>query len=79
MNNTNYVPPWWEYPVAIGYIICGIFLLKLWTKSIDPKATPWERAITERNYLIGGMGLIIGGVVIIIISIYKTYAVRVGK
>jgi len=38
--------PW--YLASIGFIILGIYLLKLWRKSIDPKASPWDRILTEK-------------------------------
>jgi len=71
LNRIHYTPPWWIYPVSIGFIFWGIYMLKVWRKSIDPNAKPWKRATTERIYLKLGIGLIVGGILFLIISIYQ--------
>jgi hypothetical protein len=63
--------PLWFYLVSIGFIVLGIYLLKLWRKSIDPLATPWQRALTEKNYQTTGLGFVACGILGFAISIYR--------
>jgi len=46
MDNLNHLP-WWGYLMSIGFIILGIFFLKLWRKNINPDASYWERVFRE--------------------------------
>jgi hypothetical protein len=59
---TYKIPPWWAYVILLGFILFGRYNLLLWRKSIDPNATPWKRATTEKNYRTIGMWITIAGI-----------------
>lgn len=64
-------PPWWFYLFSLGFIVWGRYNLILWRRSIDPKATPWRKAITTNHYKLIGRGAILGGIIFLVISIYQ--------
>jgi len=72
-------PPWWGYFVSIGFIVLGIYILKLWKKYRNPQATIVEKATTEWNYLIAGVAAIVGGITFLIIDIYQACTGWVAK
>lgn len=62
---------WFAYVFSIGFIIFGIYLLKLWRKSINPNASELERIFKEWRYLAFGIFCIVvgvGGLIILIIQ-----------
>ena len=46
-------------------------MLVLWRKSINHTATPWQRATTEKNYLIIGRVSILSGIAFYVVYIYQ--------
>jgi hypothetical protein len=66
-------PPWWSYFTSIGFILVGVYYLRLWKKYRKeyPQATFADKAITEWNYLTIGLGAGIGGITFLIIEIYQ--------
>jgi len=62
MKENHFTPPLWTYLASVGFITVGIFMLKVWRKSINLKASQWEKATTEWNYLMVGIAAILGGI-----------------
>jgi len=51
-------------------VLAGIYFLKLWRKSINPKATFGDRVLGEGINLITGIFLIVVGIMALVMSIY---------
>lgn len=64
-------PPWWAYLFPVLFVTVGIYMIKLWRRSINPNASTWERALNEWNYMIIGIGLVIGGIMYLTIIVYQ--------
>lgn len=70
MEKVYATPPWWAYLVAIGFIIFGVYLIKLWRSPLKPNASEWDKK-THIVYLIQGIAAILGGIMAIVIFIYQ--------
>jgi tellurite resistance protein TehA-like permease len=71
--NTSHDSPFWAYAGAIVFPLVGIYLLWKWTKIKDTKASAWNKAIVNDQYRTVGIGLLIGGIMFIFLSIYELF------
>ena len=71
MNKTSFTPPWWAFCMSIGFIILGLYMLRVWKKSINPNASQGERAFNEWFNLIQAIGALIAGIVYLTILIIQ--------
>jgi hypothetical protein len=79
MIKVSFSPPWWIYPISVGFIIVGLGLLKKWREYRNPHASLMDKVATEVQYLYPGLASIIGGVLFLVISIYQACTGWVAK
>jgi hypothetical protein len=72
-------PPWWIYPVSIGFILMGLRDLKKWREKRDPNASSLDRNVNDVQYLYTGIFAVASGITILIISIYQACTGWVAK
>ena len=64
-------PEWWAYAVSIGFLIMGVYYLRVWRKSINPKASIGEKSLGEWFNLITAIAWLVAGIVTLIIEVYQ--------
>ena len=67
-----------SYITPIGFIIWGIYLIKIWRKPLKSDVSDWDKS-THGVYLINGIGAIFGGIIFFIISISQACTGWVAK